>query len=145
MAFENFAISEEEGPRKLFAVKEESVKYPWQRGLGSFCPSKTTLRTLESDDFSVEEVNCITMMGLFEKHDIAKMDLLQIDVEGYDYEVIELIDFDAIKPVIIRYEHCNLGFIEKKRAMRKLRKLGYKLIVEEHDTAAILRDRFPQL
>jgi hypothetical protein len=66
------------------------------------------------------------------------IDLLQIDVEGADYEVLELIDWDVIKPQCINYESFHL----KERqvlAAELLRSQNYTLVqVGKQDTLACL-------
>jgi hypothetical protein len=49
---------------------------------------------------------------LLNKHNVKKIDLLQIDVEGYDGELLVGIDFSKIKPRYIRYEdkHIDTAF-----------------------------------
>lgn len=41
-----------------------------------------------------EEVECATVTSLIKKHEIQKIDLVYIDVEGFDFEVIKLLDFN---------------------------------------------------
>ena len=45
---------------------------------------------------------------LLDRHHVKKIDLLQIDVEGYDYELLKSFNFERIKPQLIRYEHRHL-------------------------------------
>ncbi|MBX7255461.1 MAG: FkbM family methyltransferase [Candidatus Hydrogenedentes bacterium] len=138
LIFENAAISKAPGPATLFRVKEGHATEPWQEGLATFCPEKNALRNLPEERIDQESVDCITLMDLLKKHHIAKLDLLQIDVEGYDFEIIKLIDFSAIEPVLINYEHCNLRSHERRQARRYLRERGYVLIQREYDTSAVL-------
>ena len=41
------------------------------------------------------------------------IDLLQIDTEGFDYEVLKMFDFNTYRPVIIQYEHFHLSMEEQ--------------------------------
>ena len=50
-------------------------------------------------------VQCIAFDTLLYRHEVRQIDLLQVDVEGYDFEIIKLVNFHRIRPNLIRYEH----------------------------------------
>jgi hypothetical protein len=74
-----------------------------------------------------------------ERHRISEIDLLQIDAEGYDYEILKSIDFSTWSgPRLINYERVLLLDQEDEcRAM--LKAAGYKLALRGQDTLATLR------
>ena len=43
--------------------------------------------------FMEDKVNAITFKQLVEKYAITALDLIHIDTEGYDYEILKMIDF----------------------------------------------------
>ena len=86
-----------------------------------------------------EEVDCVTLMELLETHRIRALDLLQIDAEGYDAEIVRMIDFAAIRPALIKYEHLHLAARDAADVKRILTDNGYRLIREKMDTIAVLR------
>lgn len=53
-------------------------------------------------------------------------DLLVIDTEGYDFEILKLLNFDSVKPTCIHYEHIHLGE-NKVPAEEFLLAAGYKV------------------
>jgi hypothetical protein len=59
-----------------------------------------------------------------EKQCTFHVDLVQIDVEGYDLDVIQLIDFDHMTPQCIHYESFHLG-VKEQAALDFLRARGY--------------------
>ena len=75
---------------------------------------------------------------------IKKIDLLQIDTEGYDAEIILNIDFDLMKPKIIRFEHGLQNGIMTKEIFLKvadvLHKNDYELAIEHNDATAYQRN-----
>ena len=77
-------------------------------------------------------------MALIEEQEITHLNLLQIDAEGYDFEVIKMIDFDIIKPSIIKFEHKNLSKRDQEKAHDLLSSNGYAIQCEDCDTFAIL-------
>ena len=91
-----------------------------------------------------EKVVCISLDKLIDKYSVSKIDLLQIDTEGYDYEIISNMDFSRIKPRIIHFEHeLKLGTMSKEN-FTKLADLliqhDYFLIVDKIDAIAYQRD-----
>ena len=85
----------------------------------------------------VENVQCVTLEMLFAKHDIQQLDLLQVDAEGYDFEILKTLDFSKIKPRFINYERVLLK--ENESVCRDmLTKHGYELVDWGQDTLAIL-------
>ena len=43
------------------------------------------------------------------KHNVNDISFILIDTEGYDYEIIKLIDFEKYKPSILIFEHKHLS------------------------------------
>ena len=76
---------------------------------------------------------------LLDRHHVKKIDLLQIDVEGYDYELLKSFNFERIKPQLIRYEHRHLKLSDKSSCIKMLKQNGYKVLEMEYDTGAALR------
>jgi hypothetical protein len=64
------------------------------------------------------------------------LDLLQIDVEGYDLELLKLFDFRRMKPPIVRFEQRHLSVNEWDEAFLLLAQHGYRMVREEYDTTA---------
>lgn len=62
----------------------------------------------------VERVNSIPLDQLLRRHGLSSLDLLQIDVEGYDYEILKTLDFDQIRPLFINYERVLLADTEEE-------------------------------
>jgi hypothetical protein len=52
-------------------------------------------------------------------------------VEGYDGEIIKMIDFAAVRPAIIKHEHQHLSLSERKDVERILATHGYRLLREK--------------
>ena len=128
---ENVAISDSIGHRKLYKLEDNEIAHDWQRGTASF---------LDKPRFgSFEIVKCVTFDEILNENQINEIDLLQIDVEGYDFELLKLFDFERLKPSLIRYEHKHLNFSDKILCTDLLEKHGYFIIEMQKDTGAILR------
>lgn len=82
-------------------------------------------------------VPCWTFERLLqEAHAPREIDLLQIDAEGYDYEIIRSIDFDSVKPAIIHYEHMVLSQADRNACLELLASHGYRFLLQDNDTLA---------
>jgi len=139
LIFENVAISEKTGKRNLYKLKEINLKHSWEKGLASFYPTKT-LAGYEKEDIEIEEINCLTFDDLIDKYNVNKIDFLQIDVEGYDYEIIKQIDFNKIKPVFLQYEHKHINKKDHRECIKFLKDQGYKIFHQENDSGAFLSE-----
>ena len=94
LVFENVAISREGETMKFYSIeKHDDQKNPfWYNQLGSFCKDVilSHRKHIPKFDkyFKEEEIETITFDSLIKG--INQIDLLHIDVEGYDLEIIKL-------------------------------------------------------
>ena len=134
--FENVAIAKHDGQCMLYKFNDANIEYDWQRMVASLIPK---VGVENQDQVTGEMVECITFDTLLRRHEVDRIDLLQIDVEGYDWELIQSIDFCKIKPTLIRYEHRHLRLSDKNSCKKHLIKNGYHILEMEYDTGAILQ------
>lgn len=138
--FENVAIAESSGVRDFYRLAVDPEAHgqpPWMRGLGSLRAERMTRlwdRHEQNGDQQrfylqhrvVEQVQCTTLHDVVDRHALDGLDLLQIDAEGYDYEILKTIDFGRLRPSFINYERVLLQDDEPQcRAM--LEEAGYAL------------------
>jgi FkbM family methyltransferase len=90
------------------------------------------------DLIEVHKVDCLSFQSLIERYNVENIDLLQVDAEGYDYELIMSFPFDRLKPSIVHYEHMHLSDEKQHACLRRLVALGYKVALEFSDTIAYL-------
>lgn len=144
LILENVAITDHDGYVDLYGLTEQ------YRYLGGDVAQQITSLdrkhiekciSWDSDTSEVIEslrIPSLTLDSLLAKHEVKKVDLLQIDTEGHDYEILKTIDFQTLKPTMISYEHCHLSFEDKKASWELLRKNGYKMWIHYMDTIARL-------
>ena len=124
---------------KFYSIeKHDDPKNPfWYNQLGSFCKDVilSHRKHIPKFDkyFKEEEIETITFDSLIKG--INQIDLLHIDVEGYDLEIIKSIDFNKTTPLMILYEHKHLK--NPTEAVDFLKKLGYECYSMPADTLAI--------
>jgi FkbM family methyltransferase len=134
LAYENVAIAAQNGTQALHRVGDVSASAEWQRMTASLVPiSDSTVHS------TTEMVECITFDRLFTRHRVERIDLLQIDVEGYDYELLKLLNFATIRPRLIRYEHRHLNLAQNASCRKYLVYNGYELLPMQYDTGAVLK------
>ena len=84
----------------------------------------------------VDRVSCVTLDQLLDAQGIVELDLLQIDAEGYDYEILKTLDLSRVRPRFINYERVLLHDDEPGcRAM--LADAGYELYDWGQDTFCV--------
>lgn len=83
-----------------------------------------------------EEIECVALNDLLSEVETDHIDLLQIDVEGYDHELVRVLDFERFSPSIVRFEHIHLTPAQHEASIDRLIAHGYRVCLEEHDTLA---------
>ena len=84
----------------------------------------------------------MSFADLLNEYNIERIDLLQIDTEGYDSEIIRGLDFSKIKPSFIHFEHGE-GVMSKEdfsEVLDILHRNGYEIAMEPNDVTAYQMD-----
>ena len=149
---ETSAVSEKKEIKKFYFVKSSAIKKlgkHWASGIGSF--NKQHILNHANKRFSVtvtdiEEVDIqyLTFLDLIEKYSISSIDLLQIDVEGAEFGILNSIDFEKtlIKKIIFEFKHFDGTFKEGpklKLIKEKLIKSNY--LITKIDKENILAEK----
>ena len=130
----NVAVTASDGVRTLFSRADRAIP---QASL-----SRAHLRRhgVRDEELLSHEVRCITLTTLIAEHAIEPVDLLQVDAEGEDYEIIRTLDFGALAPAIIRFEHLHMSDAQRDECACLLAERGYRFITERCDTTALRTD-----
>jgi FkbM family methyltransferase len=78
-----------------------------------------------------EKVDVVSFSTLLDKYNLGVVNLLQIDTEGFDYEVIKMVNFSRMQPDIIVFENALIPGNGKEECNAYLVSMGYK--VKEFD------------
>lgn len=145
-SFENVAIAEKQGRRKIYyvsdAVKLAIPEVPfWYDQLGSFDRNHILKHGSAFEPFiATDDVQCETLPAVLEKHGLTSaVDLVHIDTEGYDFEVLKQVDLSNGGPRAILYEHKHLSGSDRKAAEKLLLTSGYAVKWFPTDTLAVRR------
>ncbi len=135
----NLAIHPSLSEIELYKLKKEtSSSYPdWTKGIAS--SNSDHYKKFKISDFDVERVlvKACHFMQLLANYQVDKVDLVQIDTEGFDGEIIKMIDFSKIKPKVIKFEKVNLSEDIIQKTKNILYNNGYMILDEGNDSIAI--------
>jgi FkbM family methyltransferase len=164
--FANCAIASATGVKQLYTIKKSLDFLQYANQAASF-DSAHVARLLKNhirneataevqkkfkesglsaeDCIEAETVPACTFPVLLEKYGVSRYDLLQIDTEGFDYEVIKMAQLEKYKPTLVNYEHEYLSEQERADCWSYLFGLGYHLFIHNVDTTAYLPESFADL
>ena len=117
---ENCAISDVDGYVEIYYIKPEDIKKynlpPCLRGCNSILkphPSVSKELELKNIDKSElvlrEKVKSLQINQIYKKYDVASVDIIKIDTEGYDCHIVKQIIKSNIHPKVLRFESNELA------------------------------------
>jgi FkbM family methyltransferase len=124
-----------------FVPNDRLFAYPdFVAGTPSFKRDHLIRYGVNPDDISQTNVECMPLMRIVNSYHLADADYLQIDTEGFDAEIIKMIDFCTFKPTAIKFEWDNLSPREQEETVELLVKNDYHVEVnkDRHDCVAWL-------
>ncbi len=149
----NAAIGSTKEVRELFTISFSAER--WATGLASFVKSSlegkindgyvdSCVKKFEEiapankeDYIQTQTVECITFESIIDQFKVTKIDLLQIDTEGFDFEVIKMFPFEIMKPKIISFESERLSSNDFNDCKIFLVKQGYNVSDIGRDAVAV--------
>ena len=139
----NAAIAATAGTATLYHIPEsdEEGLPPWYDALASFSREVIAKHNEFIPDIEnrIEpiEVPTVTFSDLCQQNGIDRLDVVQIDTEGYDYEIIKLIDLKCLAPTVLMYEYIHLSPEDRSDCERLLIDRGYELHSDGMNTMAL--------
>jgi len=137
----NAALSLADGKTNLYTVAFSKER--WATGLSSFnkelllekfrdgtIPKKAAKEGIplpESEEDWIEEIEIIAISpeSLMNKFGGRKIDLLAIDTEGFDFEILKMLDLRSMAPDVIVYEEEHFDEETKNRCKAYVESQGY--------------------
>jgi FkbM family methyltransferase len=139
LLFENSAIAQRDGSIELHCFENANA----EDHASMLTSTRKHYLSLNGDNhrgaLKTITVPALTLESLLAKHRIERVNLLQIDTEGFDFEIIKMIDFKRMKPEIIHYENNFLNRRQKSECSRILDDQNYALLNLGVDTIAYLQ------
>lgn len=142
----NAAIAENDGTAEIFYLPkdDDSALPPWYDAIATFRREVIETHTPWIPDIesriSTMAVPTMTFDSLCASCQVDRIDLVQIDTEGYDFEIVKQVDLDRFKPALILYEHYHLRPGEREACEHHLESHGYRSISNFMDTLSVRID-----
>ena len=153
---ETSALSDKNEIKKFYYVKPDAIEKlgkHWASGIGSFdkhhiLNHKNKRFKIENSDIEEIELQYLTFADLINKYSIKSVDMLQIDVEGAEFEILNSIDFKKIliKKIIFEFKHFDGTFKEgSKLKLIKDKLINFNYLITEIDKENILAEKINYL
>ncbi len=145
LILENAAIADADGTRAFFHLPQttDGSLWKWYDALGSFrrdvVARHADLIPDIDDRIVTTQVPCLTFDSLLSKHGVTRVDVLQMDTEGYDLELLRMFDLPRWHPALLMFEHLHLTDAERNEARALLDEHGYVRLADNMDTLGMLR------
>jgi FkbM family methyltransferase len=137
----NVAVDWETGTRKMYVIEPGHDDHPWVYQLASFRKEVVLhhCETLPALAGWIQEIDlpCLSFVDLVKEAGIDDIGLLQIDTEGFDYDILQMA-FDAgHRPMVVHYEHFHLTVEDRVLAKSLLDSFGYSYEKGHMDVLAV--------
>jgi FkbM family methyltransferase len=146
LIFENVAITEADGEREMTWIPEQTIREHQlpgiTKGIATLLPDRNYIRLFHSYA-KTARVQTTTLKTLLARHDVKRIDLLQIDAEGYDIKILDQLDLSLFKPCIINIEIASCPPAERVACFRRLHQNGYALSFDGGELCAVRHPQFP--
>ena len=134
------AIGHSDGITTMFKVKQSSPRYGKPTGgLTSFDRGHLLKHGIREEDIESVNVACLTLKSLLAKFHLEKVDVLQIDTEGFDAEIVKMALALPHTPECINFENLHLSLEAKTELYDLLSKDGYLYSHDKFNTMALHR------
>ena len=128
--FENSAISKNNEINFLYCVKERFIENYQEhiKGINSYEIRHLLNHNVKESHIEKVKVETLTFQNLMKKYNLTEIDLLYIDVEGYDDKIVlDFLDNSQLRPILI-FEYIHIKNTSFKILIKKLLNLNYKIL-----------------
>jgi FkbM family methyltransferase len=149
----NAALSDRDGEQTMYRIAFSDLR--WATGLTSFRKDALEkaidsghvgrlaarygekLPATREEYIGEEKITSISADTLIKKYDLKKIDWVQIDAEGFDYEIIKLLKINETNPRVIVYEKSHLSKEDQAACIAWLESNGYAVTHKDENTVAM--------
>lgn len=151
VTLENVAVADVDGTKPFHFLPEagdDDDLWRWYDALGSFRRDVV----LTHDDFVGDiadrlvtvDIPCVTFETLCSRNGLHHVDVVQMDTEGYDREVLGLIDLERLGVEVVMFEHLHLDDGDRTACRRILEEHEFEQVSDGMDTIAVRRGALGQ-
>lgn len=149
----NAALNYKDGTSSIYRISFSNAR--WATGLTTFdrqvleqavasdyvktCAQNegVTLPPTIEERIREEKITTISPETLLKKYHIKEIDWLQIDTEGFDFNIIKMFNIGKTRPKVIVFEQYRLSDAERLECYRHLKEHSYKIKEYGRDVLAI--------
>jgi FkbM family methyltransferase len=149
LQFERAAIADRDGDvemvRMPVSLVENGQVEPWVVGMSTLWPPRNGFakgheRIAFAQHAERFRVKAMTVPALLARHGVDRIDVLQIDVEGYDWTVLRQFDLSRYRPAVVRVERGNVPLTEQAAMREHLLAHGYEVMASGEDLVGLAND-----
>jgi len=133
LRFENMAIGCHNGIMTMYTPAAHLQK----DYLASFDRNTVAKHLHNKEAILTLEVETCTVDSLLAKHRVEHVDLLQVDTEGFDCSIVEMVDLKKLRPSIIAFEHIHVTTNAYNACIERLQNHEYQVLPRGFDTICI--------
>lgn len=138
------------GKRTMKSIRNKSIRF-FKKGIAekSTVYSFSLPRKKEEGSYSISRnrsrnsFECVSISDFFKKMKHSKINLLKMDIEGFEYGVIAdiLKNKIPVEQIVLEFHHFlrGISYVKTIRAIRLLRYAGYKLVYKDVDNFTFIR------
>lgn len=144
VSLENVAVADVDGTKPFHFLPQadgDDDVWKWYDALGSF--RRDVVLTHDefvgdiADRLVTVDIPCVTFETLCERNGLRQVDVVQMDTEGYDRDVLELVDLDGLGVELVFFEHLHLSDEDRAACGRLLDDHGFDQLSDGMDTIAV--------
>jgi len=147
LSFENVAISPSRTPLVLYRLAAGSSRDGRVVSAVASSNAMTTAKQLGIKPARLEKISVATarLDEIIEKHRLSRLDVLQLDTEGFEWPVLQTLDLAKNRPALIRFEHGHMSPQAISEITKHLNTHGYALYFGGYESDSVaLREDFLQ-
>jgi hypothetical protein len=124
----------------MYFVDPSHVRVEWQHGVASFDRAHLLKHGVAEEGIREEHVESMSFAELLKRVPSGRsVDVLAIDTEGFDHEILKMIDLDAMQPKVARFEALHMKSDDLLHWQQEFRRRGYDVKTDAYDCVAIHR------
>ena len=138
----NIAVHESAREMDFFYL-EDRVNRPlpaYAKGIGSFDKAQVRQLAKEVPDgesyIKSDRIACLTLCEVLSQSGTGSIDVIVIDTEGYDSQVVRMINFNRWTPRAIVFEHKLLNQFDLESTLAELKLNGFEWTADQADVLA---------
>jgi len=132
------AIDSVEGVRSLYTITDDCTYMAGQ--LTSFSRDHLLKNGVKPGHIKMIEVPTTPLARIIADAGLERIDLLQVDTEGFDDVIVQMGLALESSPIFINFEHLHLSYKAELTLYRSLVDAGYSLVKSSWDTLAWKRN-----